>query len=235
MKRDKSVFHFKQFAVKHSATALKVTTDAVVFGSWIDFSGATTILDIGTGSGVLALMAAQKNANAAIYAVEIDEKAAAEAAYNFQQSKFSNRLTLFNCDFNDFNSEEQFDLIISNPPYFHDTLLSKNEKVAVAKHTVSLSHSQLLHGTSKLLAEQGKAFFVLPFSIHEQFCILAKSFGLYCNHLTSVSSSVDKSPYLALVSLEKKEKPIATKQFYLFEKNGAKSVEYQSLSADFYL
>jgi tRNA1Val (adenine37-N6)-methyltransferase len=235
MKRDKSVFHFKQFAVKHNATALKVTTDAVVFGSWIDFSGASKILDIGTGSGILALMAAQKSANAAICAIEIDTKAAAEAAYNFQQSKWSNRFKVLNCDFNDFYTEEQFDVIISNPPYFQEALVSKNDNVAVAKHTVSLSHSQLLHGTSKLLAEHGKAFFVLPFSIHEQFCILAKSFGLYCNHLTSVSSSVDKSPYLAMVSLEKKQKSIDKEHFYLFEQNGAKSVEYQSLSADFYL
>ncbi len=235
MKRDKSIFQFKQFEVKHNATALKVTTDAVVFGSWVNFSGADTILDIGTGTGILALMAAQQNEKAIIMAVEVDEQAAEEATYNFTQSKWSSRLSLIHYDFNAFSSDGKFDLIISNPPYFQNALLSGNSKLAIAKHSIFLTHNDLLRNAAPLLHENGRAFFVLPFVASAQFCHIAEKYGLYCNQIAEVASVKEKSPYLVFLMFEKNRATLLKEHLYLFEQNGTISAEYQKLAADFYL
>jgi tRNA1Val (adenine37-N6)-methyltransferase len=235
MKRDKSVFRFKQFEVKHTATALKVTTDAVVFGSWIDFSGAKTILDIGTGTGILALMAAQKNAAAKISAIEIDTNAAKEADFNFSSSKWSERLFVTNCDIKEYISEELFDIIVSNPPYFQNDLISESKAKAVAKHAISLTHKQLLEKTATLLNDSGTAFFILPYSNSSQFIVTALNCGLHCAKKVDVSSTITKWPYLSFLAFTKLTNDLQANQLYLFEHNGDKSIDYQAMSADFYL
>src|SRR5664280_2075596 len=116
-------FEFKQFRVEQSKAAMKVGTDGVILGAWTSVDNASRILDVGTGTGLIALMLAQRS-NAAIDAVEIDDDAYCEAKFNFEQSPWKERLKIFHSDFNAFSKEygHQYDLIVSNPPFFIDSL-----------------------------------------------------------------------------------------------------------------
>ncbi|MBR5807213.1 MAG: methyltransferase, partial [Alistipes sp.] len=125
-------FRFKQFAVEQEDVAMKVGTDGVLLGAWADCDGAKRILDIGTGTGVIALMLAQRNSQAEILAVEIDEAATSRARSNFDMSPWAERLTVENCAVQEFKPSEKFDLIISNPPYFIDSLQCPDAKRTTA-------------------------------------------------------------------------------------------------------
>ena len=132
-----SGFRFKQFAVEQDDVAMKVGTDGVLLGAWADCNGAKRILDIGTGTGVIALMLAQRNAEAEVQAVEIDETATRRARSNFDLSPWAERLTVENCAVQEFAPAEKFDLIVSNPPYFVDSLLPPDAKRSTARHTTT--------------------------------------------------------------------------------------------------
>ena len=231
----KSLFRFKQFSVKHDATALKVNTDSVLLGSWADFNEAKTILDIGTGTGILALMAAQKNHLAQIIAIEIEEAAAGEAEFNFQHSVWSERLKAIHADFNSFVSHVKFDFVISNPPYFSNSFKSKHNHKTIARHDVSLSHSDLLKGVVAVLSESGTAFFIIPSEIAGGFLLLAESNGLYCTKKSDVSSVKGKQPYVSMLKLSRKRTESDRNDFYLFERDNSKSQYYRGLTEDFYL
>ena len=120
-----NVFQFKQFAVAHDKCAMKVNTDGVLLGAWADVSKAKTILDIGTGTGVIALMMAQRNTDALIDAIDIDKPACEQAYENFKQSQWSERMLVFQTSLQEYNPPALYDLIISNPPYFAKLLKSK--------------------------------------------------------------------------------------------------------------
>ena len=126
MGREK-VFKFKQFAVLNDRTAMKVGTDGVLLGAWCPVEGARRVLDVGTGCGVIALMVAHRNTDAVIDAIDIDHDAIDEATLNFANSPWSERLTAIEGDFNNLNTAVGYDLIVSNPPYFTDSLLPPDE------------------------------------------------------------------------------------------------------------
>ncbi len=133
-----SVFKFKHFSVKQSDSAMKVGTDAMLLGAFVETENKTQALDIGTGTGVLSLMLAQKNETLQITAIDIDELSAKEALINFQNSSWTNRLNVYHADFLSFKTENQYDLIVSNPPYFSTTNENKDERKAQARHISSL-------------------------------------------------------------------------------------------------
>ncbi|MBX2972636.1 MAG: methyltransferase [Flavobacteriales bacterium] len=158
----KPSFRFKQFTIQQDRCALKVGTDGVLFGAWVDYTGAQRILDIGTGTGVLALIAAQRAPQATVDAVEIDDAAAAQAAENAAASPWSDRVRVHRMDVRRMNASEPFDLIICNPPYYADYSTAADERVGVAKHSDELLFPDLIAAMDRMLSPQGRFAVIIP-------------------------------------------------------------------------
>ena len=155
-------FQFKQFTIWHDRCAMKVGTDGVLAGALAPIIGVQRILDVGTGSGLIALMLAQRCPEAQIIAIEIDDDAATQAADNFSNSNWSERIHLVHGDFNDYASETKFDLIMSNPPYFTDALRNPDLQRSVARHNETLNYHQLFHHARQLLNIGGDCCLIIP-------------------------------------------------------------------------
>jgi tRNA1Val (adenine37-N6)-methyltransferase len=156
------MFRFKQFSVADELCAMKVGTDGVLLGAWADVEGDSRILDLGTGSGLIALMLAQRNPKAEIVALDIDHDAAIQAEQNFAQSPWSNRLSVVCSDISDFASERKFTHIVSNPPYFVDSLHSPNAARTAARHASSLPFATIIKAAEQLLESEGRLSVILP-------------------------------------------------------------------------
>ncbi len=186
-------FAFKQFTIKQDRCAMKVGTDAVLLGCWVIPNGSKTILDIGTGTGVIALMLAQKT-DAFIDAIDIDENAVKQAQENISDSKFSQRIKVTLNSFQDYSkdTDKRFDLIVSNPPYFEQSLKSTDEQRSQARHAYVLPFEELLDGVVKILNPKGKFCLILPRLEAEKFRALAEKKGLHLSKLLRVKSRADK-------------------------------------------
>lgn len=229
------MFQFKQFRVRQQQTTMKVNTDGVLLGAWVNVSEAKTILDIGTATGVIALMLAQKNADAKIDALEIDKKASEEAQFNFQNSVFAERLRIFNSSLQTFVSDKRYDVIVSNPPYFVDNLKPENTNKIGAKHTVSLSYEELIFHAEKLLSENGKFFVVIPFFNMEILQKIARKNDLFLTEVCRVAARTNKPFYLALLQFERTVKPLRETTLTIQNSDNTFTKEYISLTRDFYL
>jgi tRNA1Val (adenine37-N6)-methyltransferase len=228
-------FLFKQFAVAHDKCAMKINTDGVLLGAWKDVSEATNILDIGTGSGVIALMMAQKNSHANIDAIDIDEEAFEQAKENFGHSKWSNRLSALHCALQDFFSAKKYDVIISNPPYFIADYKSADSGKNTARHGITLDYETLIISVTGLLTANGKALVAIPafnFSIFES---LANAQNLFVVELAEVIALEGKAPYLALIQLERSKNIPVKSAIQIQTRNGDFTAEYKALTRDFYL
>ncbi|MFK7948230.1 MAG: tRNA1(Val) (adenine(37)-N6)-methyltransferase [Saprospiraceae bacterium] len=208
-------FRFKQFEIHQQQSAMKVGTDGVLLGAWADVNDAKRILDIGTGTGLIALMMAQRNAEALIDAVEIDNNAYEEAKHNFEISKWSNRLNIFHNSIQDFskNTANKYDFIISNPPYFINSTKSDKAQKNQVRHTDSLSFNELLNAVKQLLTNDGKFCLVLPYTEGEQFYHLvtevsgqAKAKQLYCTKKVMVKGRDFKPVERLLMEFSRKKK-----------------------------
>ena len=173
-------FHFKQFSINHHNSTMKVGTDAILLSVWCDVSNARTILDIGTGSGIIALLIASRSM-AIVDAVELDQESVNEAQKNFQNSPYSNRLNIYHVDFDRFavNPSHKYDIIITNPPFFSNDLLPDNPSRKAARHTNKLSHTRICEGVVKILSKDGRFNIVLPSNISNEFVKLAFGYGLH--------------------------------------------------------
>jgi tRNA1Val (adenine37-N6)-methyltransferase len=187
-------FRFKQFTIQQSAAAMKVNTDGVLLGAWADVQGATRILDVGTGTGVIALMLAQRTATAVIDAVEIDRDSATQAAKNIADSPWAARVNVFTMPFQTYtaNAFASYDLIVSNPPYFVDALLPDTEERLLSRHAASLSYEDLIAGVNALLRDTGRFCLILPYAEANVFIAKAAMAQLYCTHKTNVCSAPEK-------------------------------------------
>jgi len=212
-----------------------VTTDAVLLGAWVDATKAAHILDIGTGSGVLALMMAQKYSDAMIDAIDIDAASVEEAKFNFSQSPWSARLSATCQDFKSFETEKKYDLIITNPPYFIDSLPSTSMQKATAKHDGALTYEQLINGITKLITEDGEAFLILPFVNFDRLAQIADSHNLYIKNTLEVCSFQFKKPYVVLVSLRKQISKTESEKLVIRNSDLSYTAAYQNLTAEFYL
>ncbi len=186
-----SYFKFKQFRVEQAQCAMKVCTDSCVFGAYVNVEGATRILDIGTGTGLLALMAAQRT-QASIDAVEINAEAQAQATENFAVSPWANRLTLHPVSLQEFAkyNRQQYDVILSNPPFFLASLKSDNAAKNTAKHTGDLLFEDILAFAQQHLTEQGKLYLLLPPAEAAHFAELATEHNLYLAETLEVYTRV---------------------------------------------
>lgn len=193
MKRT-SPFRMKYFKVEQEKSALKVGTDGVMLGAIAAHQLHHRILDIGTGTGIVALMLAQKYPEAFIEAVEIDEQAASEADLNFRQSPWKNRLRVSNTDLKDFVSVAKFDLIVSNPPYFSKSVLPENKGSAIARHDQSLTLNDLFSFAKNFLTENGAIEIIIPWDIVKQASWNASCHQLYLNRTVRLLSSKRPDP-----------------------------------------
>lgn len=188
-------FNFKQFTVIQEKTAMRVGVDGVLLGAWAPVDYPTTILDVGTGTGLLALMMAQRFPDAIIDAVEIDADAAEEARFNVSQSKWADRIQVFHTSFQDFavSCSHKYDLIISNPPYFKATSGIKCGKREQARDNKFLSLEDLIGSASGLLSEKGVFCFIYPYSELTQILQFVEKNKLsICNELLVRSSNESK-------------------------------------------
>ena len=245
-------FRFKQFTVWHDRCAMKVGTDGVLLGTWCPLTncqspiGNCRILDIGTGSGLIALILAQRfthylslinqESQLSIDAIDIDQSAVEQAIYNFTQSPFAPHLKAHHATLQDWN-EKPYDLIVSNPPYFQQSLKNPNAQRTLARHTDTLSYSELIAHAARLLKNTGTLALVLPIEAEEEIITLASNHHLYPTHITHVHSKPGKPAKRLLIAFT----PIANtpsptpKTFYIEGENQPRSEEYQVLTKDFYL
>lgn len=230
-------FRFKQFTVRQEHASFGVTTDSVLLGAWADIESAGTILDIGTGTGLLALMAAQRS-RARIVAIEPDRKSFLQAGLNFTASPWKERIILLNTSVQDFYPESGsgFDAIISNPPYFIDSLLNPDANKARARHTITLSQGDLLDAVVRLLNPGGSLHLVLPVTEAEDFLSLAFDYGLFCCRRMLVRPTPGQQLSRVLMTLGR-ENGTCEEEEMVIEKGGRHvySDEYVSLTKDFYL
>lgn len=229
-------FQFKQFTIHQNRCAMKVGTDGVLLGAWTDTMGAKRILDIGTGTGLLALMLAQRS-DAIIDAIEIDEPAAEQAGENTYNCPWSSRILVSHISFQEFSkSSEKYDVIVSNPPYFTDCLPAPELKRSIARHNNLLTSKELIDGVVRLLSPTGKFSIILPTNEYEIFIGLAEKSDLFENRRTLVIPSPDKPVKRILSELSFHKNNVIVNSLVI-EKYGRHqySMEYIGLTKDYYL
>ncbi len=232
-------FRFKQFTVFQNDEVLKVSTDSVLLGAWVIPENYKTILDIGTGTGLLALMVAQRFPHAMVDAVEIDTEACQFAGKNIGKSTFSKRINLFPVSIQKFAEdfpENRYDLIISNPPYFKNQKPAATEKKNIQKHSRYLSPDELAAISKMLLSEDGIIALVFPMEEGRNFIATARFHGLFCSRITEVFvCPSQKSPKRLLFLFSKKKRKTVFEKLFLKDNSGKPSKEYISLTKMFYL
>ena len=230
-------FQFKKFAVEQDRCTMKVGTDGVLLGAWADVTGANRILDIGTGTGVIAVMLAQRNTEARVDAVEIDPKACTQAAENMANSPFAARLNAFEISVQDYSfKNEKYDLIVSNPPFFSGGTMTKNIDRDAVRHTVKLPHGALLLAVQRMLKETGKFSVILPFIEGLRFEEMAADYHLFCVRKTEVKPKADKPVERLLLEFSKtKKEPVVNELVIQKEARNDWTDEYIRLTGDFYL
>lgn len=232
-------FSFKQFSIQQDQCAMKVGTDGVLLGAWPSVRAHDKVLDIGAGTGLIALMLAQKQATSAVIGIEIDKIAAQQASENVANSPFADRVQIQAISIQDYAdlAGDKFDLIVSNPPFFTGGVLSDNMQRRQVRHTVKLSHNDLLRSVQRLLKDDGRFCVVLPWLEGLRFQELAASYQLYTTRKCIISPRPDSSPNRLLLQLERKEKAVEenSMSIYAHESGEERSAAFKSLTADYYL
>ena len=231
-------FAFKQFIIKQDKCAMKVGTDSVLLGAWIMPADSKRILDIGSGTGVIALMLAQKTF-AKIDAIDIDENAFIQAKQNVSNSEFSKQIIVIHSAFQDYLKipTEKYNLIVTNPPYFEQSLKSTDEQRSQARHADVLPFEDLIDGVVKLLDEKGKFCLILPTLEALKFRTLAEKKGLNLSKLLRVKSRSDKDiEKRHLMQFEFKPSEFSEETIAI-EQNDRHvyTPEYKDLTKDYYL
>ncbi|WP_372775809.1 tRNA1(Val) (adenine(37)-N6)-methyltransferase [Mangrovibacterium sp.] len=228
-------FQFKQFRIVQQKAAMKVGIDGVLLGAWADVGSESRILDVGAGTGLLALMMAQRT-KAQVDAVEIDADAATEAQSNFDESPWANRLRVYRQSFQEYESECRYDHLISNPPFFDEAPQSPDQKRARARHADSLSLEELLEKSVGLLADCGKLSLVLPADKEERLRSIARSLDFYVTRFARVFPDETKKSHRILVELSRKNTVGWIESIYIRERaTGVYTDQYRTLTKGFYL
>lgn len=229
-------FSFKSFTVQQENAAMPVTTDACVLGAVAEFpKGIGNILDIGTGTGLLALMLAQRFANAKVTGIDIQEESRLLAEHNFKASPWPQRLVAHHCDVKDFEPEHLFDGIICNPPFFENQLVSEQVGKRISRHTVSLSYDALFKHSYRLLAPEGVAWYLLP-TLHEQRIVEAlNTVGLFPFRRIFLHANATKDAHLMLVACRKTVGACEDDRLFTYEEGGKLTQRISAILQPFYL
>ena len=240
-----SYFDFKQFRIEQDRCAMKVGTDGVLLGAWAE--GGRRILDVGTGTGVIALMMAQRFADATVTAIDIDAEACAQARENALASPFANRVSVVHSSVQSFavdfwekcsqnDSLKLFDSIVSNPPFFEQSLKNPDQRKATARHTDSLPFADLFKSVSHLLSDEGVFSVIIPVEKLESFSSNAYLSGFYITRQCMIKTTFKKPAKRCLLAFQKHlPTSVERTEFYLQNDDGTRSDWYRNLTGNFYL
>ena len=229
-------FSFKQFTIYQDKSAFKVGTDGVLLGACADITGVRSILDIGSGTGLISIMLEQR-CGAEITAIEPDEASFLQTCENISLCPWPERIKGIHTTLQNFDQEHiRFDLIVTNPPYFNDSLKNPDPRKSSARHTDSLSSEDILRGASKFLTEEGSLQLILPYAEGNIFIAEANKFGLYCNSILKIRPlPTSEIRRLILTFSRIKKKPVES---FLTIEHGSRhefTEEYINLTKEFYL
>lgn len=230
-------FFFKKFGMFHHRSTMRVGTDAVLFAQWVDVMSSDNALDIGTGSGIIPLILAQKGVGS-VDAVELDSDSYEEANLNFNISVYSEKLSVVQNDVRDYaaNNEKKYDLIVSNPPFYASDVKPIKEKKVMARHVSTLSFKDLLVAAKKMMKEDARFALVLPFYESRLFIKEAESLGFYLQKEFLISPIEGKEPNRVNMQFVLNEvESVETVLFTIRNKDYSYTDEYKEFLKDFYL
>lgn len=228
------IFRFKQFSVRHDRCAMKVGTDGVLLGAWGSVEGKR-ILDIGMGTGLIALMAAQRNPEADVLGIDIDELAVAQARGNVAESPFNRRIECILQDVLTFDPEAPFDAILCNPPFFTEDTLPDNRSRALARNNKCLPFPQLIKKVAVLLAENGTFSLIVPSGLAQEIVGLCMENGLHLIRRCQIHTTARKPPRRTLLEFSRQNRSCEMLTLRLVADDGTRSQQYKELTKDFYL
>lgn len=228
-------FHFKQFTLNQGRCAFKVGTDGVILGAYADVHDVNSILDVGSGTGLLAIMLAQRS-NAVIYAVEPEYESFLQMSENVAACKWSNRINVINTRLQDYQPGTRFDLIISNPPYFTDSLRNPDARKSGTRHADTLTHKDLLEHTSHLLTETGKFQVIMPAPEGTRLINEADRYGLFCKEILKIKTVSSSVVRRMVITFMRSEGVFIEKSLIIGDgRKNRFTEEYKSLTSEFYL
>lgn len=234
---EKKIFKCKQFEIDDSRSALKIGSDGMMIGAWVQFQGCSSILDIGTGSGLIALMQAQKYANAQITGIDIHEGSILDANDNASKTPWASRLYFNSVDVKTYQPNNKFDAIVSNPPFFVNSTKSNNKALSTAKHTDTLSPLDIINISPSLLNKEGLLAMILPFDLGTEVINYALSKGFTLRRKCIVYPVSYKKPNRLMFELQMTESDIEYQEDIIYvrdsAKNNAFSDGYKALLSDF--
>lgn len=228
-------FSFKQFTINQDKSAFKVGTDGVLLGACAGLSGTGNILEIGSGTGVVSIMLAQR-CDAMITTIEPDYESFMQTAGNVARCKWHDRIRVENTDFQNFRTTEKYDLIITNPPYFSDSLKNPDARKSVTRHNDSLSSAEILEGVLRFMKEDGSLQLIMPYAEGNVFIAEAAGYGLFCNNMLKIKPLPSSEIRRLILTFSKTQKKTVEK--FLTIENGARhefTEEYKNLTKEFYL
>jgi len=228
-------FRFKKFSLSHANSAQKVGTDSVILGAWLKADAPQKILDVGSGCGLLAFMMAQRFLQAQIIGVEKDLPSCLESLQNLESSPFKEQVSFIKADFAQWESKEQFDLIVSNPPYFESGQATDRPARDNARRQKSLSHAILLQQMKKHLSPTGSIHLILPPMEAKSFIENAKNQELYLSRFCALKSRANTETKRCLFSLSRTESTYQNEELILYCEDGARHPQHTQLTQDFYL
>ncbi len=231
------VFRFKQFSVRNSLAAMKVGTDGVLLGAWCSVDGASRILDVGTGTGLIALMVAQRNHTAIIDAIDIDQVACDEAALNVAGSPWHGRINVTCCDFMEYSGcGVGYDLVVSNPPYFDNGLLPPDQGRRLARHCGTLTYASLIGRAAQMLSPHGRVCIVTPADAAANVAAAVDGCGLHVNRRTLVRPKPSSSVKRILWEMSASDAALREDELVIeSEVHHDYTQQYVALTKDFYL
>lgn len=233
------MFQFKQFSLEQDRCAMKIGTDGVLLGAWTPITNHPfSILDIGTGTGIIALMLAQRSSAQQIDALEIDEAAYEQATDNFENSPWNDRLFCFHAGLDEFieEPEDEYDLIVSNPPFYSEDYKTENESRDLARFQDAMPFEQLLEAADLLLSEKGIFAVIIPFKEEGNFLTLAQTFELYPLKITRVKGTPTTEIKRSLLAFSRNKAPnFPTDELIIETTRHSYTPEYIELTKEFYL
>lgn len=230
-----SEFRFKQFVVQQDRCAMKVSTDGVLLGAWAALDGACRILDIGTGTGLLALMAAQRNPSATIDAIEVDHDAAEQAMENVRASPWADRIRVHHIDARRMAVAEPYDRVVCNPPYYGGEMQASDVRTSVAKHGASLTFSELMIVVDRVLSPIGLASFIIPSGRQKELEGHAAARGLLPERVAHVVYTEGRSPKRLMIDFTRSASGRREETLTVERSPGVYSEAYHRLLAPFML
>lgn len=230
-------FKFKTFTIEQQNCAMKVTTDACLFGAWIaaQISNDKYILDIGGGTGLLSLMLAHKNPLSNITSIEIETRCFQQLSENIFNSTFSNQINPVHGNILAFDAKQKFNVIVSNPPFFEHQLKSDKEEINQARHDTSLSLNTLFLAVADILEDDGEFYILFPFYRKEELLKLIFEMGMHVVRLTTVKQTPAHEPFRIMARIARKPHPLQEDEMMITDNNGNYTAAFIELLKDYYL